>query len=129
MDNASSHISSKSLKFMYNNNISYQLISAGMTPECQPLDISVNKIFKDNATLLFEHDRLFIDKLNPKIRLNTARTNLVDYIYRVWEEEKILTKVEIIKGFRYAGIIGNPYKSKDEEKNNTGYLFWHIWYG
>ena len=42
-----------------------------MTPYCQPLDISVNKIFKDNIKLIFEKDRLFLDNINPKIKLNT----------------------------------------------------------
>lgn len=51
-----------------------------MTPECQPLDISFNKKFKDNIKYLFEENRLFINNLNVKIKLNTARLNLIDYI-------------------------------------------------
>jgi hypothetical protein len=56
-----------------------------MTPEFQLLDISVNKKFKDivNIKYLFEENRLFFKNLNPKIKLNTARINLIDYIYKV----------------------------------------------
>ena len=48
MDKASSHISKESIKFLEENNIAYNLIPAGLTPILQPLDISINKVLKDN---------------------------------------------------------------------------------
>lgn len=84
IDQALSHISTESTKIMKDYNISF-VIPPGITPECQTLDISVNKKFKVNVTLLFGHDRLFFDNLNPKIRLKTARINLIDYISSVRE--------------------------------------------
>ena len=56
-DMASSHISESSLDLIKKLNIT---IPSGMTPYCQPLDISVNKIFKDNKRILFEKNRLFM---------------------------------------------------------------------
>ena len=47
------------------------LIPAGMTSICQPLDISVNKVFKDNIRLLFEKERLFYDNMNKINKLQT----------------------------------------------------------
>ena len=61
-----------------------------MTPVCQPLDISINKIFKDNIKLLFEKNRLFHDGLNQHIKLKQARYN--DHIYNVWYNDTIITK-------------------------------------
>ena len=78
-----------------------------MTPECQPLDISINKKFKDNIKYLFEENRLFFNNLNAKIKLNTERLNLIDYIYKVWYNPVIIIKEDIKKGFEYSGIIGN----------------------
>ena len=49
-----------------------------MTPYCHPLDVAVNKTFKDNIKLLFEKDRLFFDNINPKIKFNSLRVNLDD---------------------------------------------------
>lgn len=68
MDKASSHISKESLSFLKENNIEFILIPAGMTPHCQPLDISVNKVFKDNVKLLFEKDRLDYEGVNNQIK-------------------------------------------------------------
>ena len=47
LDKSSAHISSDSINALKKFDISYVLIPAGMTPECQPLDISINKKFKD----------------------------------------------------------------------------------
>ena len=49
LDKASGHILKDSLSFLEEKNINYVLIPAGMTPICQPLDIAVNKVFKDNV--------------------------------------------------------------------------------
>lgn len=122
LDKASAHVSSDSINALKKFDISYVLIPAGMTPECQPLDISINKKFKDNIKYLFEENRLFINNLNAKIKLNTARLNLIDYIYKVWYNPVIITKEDIKKGFEYSGIIGNYYTSKKEVNINSGYL-------
>ena len=54
MDKASSHISKEAIIFLEENNITYNLIPSGLIPILKPLDISVNKIFKDNINNLFE---------------------------------------------------------------------------
>lgn len=110
------------MKILNYSNVSFVLIPKGMTPECQPLEMSVNKKFKDNIALIFEHNRLFYDKLNSKIKLKTARLNIVDFIHTVWEDDNLITKDDIIKGFIHAGIIDNSYLSYDEEKINKGYI-------
>ena len=94
-----------------------------MTPECQPLDISVNKKFKDNIKHKFEENRLFYEKLNGKVKLQTAGLNLVDFIYNVSYFYNIIKKEDIIKGFAHAGIINNHYFSMEEEKIQEGYIF------
>ena len=105
MDKASSHISKDSLSILEEKKINYVLIPGGLTSECQPLDISVNKIFKDNLKLRFEKERLLYDILNNKIKLKSLRINLLDYINQVWYDNTIITKNIIEKGFEKAGII------------------------
>ena len=99
MDKASCHISKEAINFLEENNISYNLIPSGLTPILQPLDISVNKFFKDNIKNLFERDRLFLDNLNKNLKLKTARINLIDNIKKVWYDDNIITKSMIINGF------------------------------
>ena len=56
VDSASSHSSEESINILNSNNINYLLIPAGMTALLQPMDISTNKVFKDNVRYLFEKD-------------------------------------------------------------------------
>ena len=67
MDQATVHISEDSLNFLKDKEINFVLIPAGMRPECQPLDISVNKIFKDQIKLKFEANRVFFETIDKKI--------------------------------------------------------------
>ena len=126
LDNASAHNSNNALDILKSYDIKYAFIPPGMTPECQPLDISVNKIFKDNIKQKFEENRLFFDNINPKIKLNQCRLNLIDYIHQVWYDNSIITKNCIINGFIQAGLINKYYLSKDEENIQNSYLYYLI---
>ena len=64
LDKTPSHCSYETINFLKENNVNFTVIPAGMTPICQPLDIGINKVFKDNIKLLFEKNRLFYDNLN-----------------------------------------------------------------
>ena len=58
LDQATCHISTDSIDALNNNGVKYILIPAGMSSIFQHLDISVNRVFKDNIKLLFEKERL-----------------------------------------------------------------------
>ena len=55
--------------------------------------------------------------------MDTARINLLNYINYVWKLEEFITNSIIVNGFKKAGIIGNSYLSKDEEKIREGYIY------
>lgn len=69
LDKASSHVSKESLYFFEKNKINYVLIPPGMTPKCQPLDISVNKILKDSIKFNLELSRITFYNIKPKFKL------------------------------------------------------------
>lgn len=51
-----------------------------MTSLLQPMDIWVDKIFKDNIHYFFEKERILYDNIIPKNKLKTARLNILNYI-------------------------------------------------
>ena len=51
-----------------------------MTSILQSMDLSVNKVFKDNIRYSFEKDRLLYDNIMPKNKLETARLNIINYV-------------------------------------------------
>lgn len=46
--------------------------------------------------------------------------NLLDCIFRVWDDKNIITNSN---GFKYAGIIGNSYLTNEQERINSGYVY------
>ena len=102
LNKASVHLSNESLYFLEKNIMNYVLIPPGMTQECQPLDISVNKILKDSIKFNFELSRLTFDNINPKLELKTARLKMIENIYKCWKDDKIITKEIILNGFKHA---------------------------
>ena len=116
IDRASCHISNESLNFIKEKDINYVLIPAGRTPESQALDISINKIFKNNIKIKFKENRSLFEKLEKKFKLQTARINLLDYIQQIWYNDSIINNTMIKNGFNHAGIINNFYLIEDEKK-------------
>ena len=123
IDKASSHSSDDSLEILYNMNISYLLIPSGMTSILQPMDLSVNKVFKDNIRYSFEKDWLLYDNIMPKNKLEISRLNIINYVNNIWNNINPINKNIIINGFEKARFIGKSYFSLEEEKILEGALF------
>ena len=49
--------------------------------------------------------------------------NLLDYIFRVWDDKNLITNSDIINGFKYAGIKGNSYLTNGQQRINSGYVY------
>ena len=50
-----------------------------MTSILKLMDLYINKVFKDNIRIVFERDRLLLDNIIPKIKLQIAK-NILKYI-------------------------------------------------
>ena len=92
------------------------LIPSRLASECQPLDIYVNKVFKDKVKYFLKKDRLFHDNLDNKIKLKQPKLNIIDYITRECHDDNIVTLSIISNGFKKAGIINNVYTASEEDK-------------
>ena len=55
--------------------------------------------------------------------LKQARLNLLEYIFKVWYNDLIISKEIIVNGFKKAGIIKIFYKRSEEEKISNFYSF------
>ena len=100
INKASSHSSDDSLEILYNMNINYLLIPSDMTSILQPMDLSVNKVFKDNIRYSFEKDWLLYDNIMPKNKLEISRLNIINYVNNIWNNINPINKNIIINGFK-----------------------------
>ena len=68
-DSTPIHFSLEVLKYLYNKEINYVLIPRGLTPILQPLDVSINKSFKEAMKHKYESSVIsFSNKNNIKIK-------------------------------------------------------------
>ena len=94
-----------------------------MTSILQPMDLSVNKFFKDNIRYSFEKDWILYDNIMPKNKLEISRLNIINYVNNIWNNINPINKNIIINGFEKAGFVGKSYFSLEEEKIMEGALF------
>ena len=91
------------------------------------MDISINKVFKDNLKLNFEENKLFFQKLEPKVKLQKVGLNLIDYFHQIWFNNSIINNKLIINGFNIEGIINKFYKTDEEKKlGKATYIFYYL---
>ena len=113
LDKAPSHCSEETIDFMNKNEIKRIFIPGGLTRKLQPLDIAVNKPFKDNLKKCYTQYQL--ENYNNTITNKQAkvdRKKIVEWVNGIWDKE--IDNGVICNGFKKTGISCNNNGSEDE---------------
>ena len=116
IDQAPSHVSDISIKMFKSLDINYLLIPPGLTSILQPLDIGVNKIFKEKLKFKFEQYKIDKNNINENFSLQDARIRLLNFINEIWYNDDEIPPTAIINSFNKSGITTINYASKSKEK-------------
>ena len=107
MDRAPSHLTDNILSLFKLYNCSYKLIPPGLTAYCQPLDISINKPFKD--LIRMQYRNFCIKYKNTK---KPSPEDMITWVSESWWSNSIDEKM-IKLSFKKAGINLNLNGSED----------------
>ena len=84
MDRAKSHLTEDIFSLFKQNNSIYRLISPRLNSYCQPLDLSINKPFKDALKLKYRN--FYIEFKNTK---KPKPEDMITWISEVWWSDNI----------------------------------------
>ena len=107
-DKAPSHLTEEVTNMFAENNCYYRLIPSGLTSYCQPLDLSINKPFKDSIKL--KHRQFCI---NNKNTAKPTPEDMVRWVSEIWWSNNI-TEETIKHSFKKGGIILKNDGTEDE---------------
>ena len=135
MDKAPSHI--YRCRYLEKKNKNYVFIPGGLTRYLQPLDIGINKQFKDHLknlylenlaenikyddtssekelALLKKYENIFGDGKKPTL-LDAQRLNIINWVIDVWWSDEKIKPSAIINSFNKAAITFPMDGSRDNE--------------
>ena len=95
-DSAPMHTSLEVLKYISNKKINYVLVPKGLTPILQPLDVSINKPFKEAMKHKYESSIIYFSN---KDKIKIKREVLLKWINECWYDSNILKKEMKVKSF------------------------------
>ena len=109
LDKATSHFT-ENIIAKYTNDYKFMtFIPSGLTRYLQPLDVVVNKPFKEAIKKLYVEYCLEVGIENTKV----SRNKIIEMIIKVWWDPSIITKDMIYNSFRCTGIANALNGSED----------------
>ena len=111
LDKAPSHNNDQAIEKLYNNNIPFVFIPSGLTRFLQPLDISINKPFKDklrNCHALWRANNP--NNYNQKIK----KEKIVNWINDIWNNNLLIKTETVFNSFKIVGITNSMDGSEDD---------------
>ena len=111
LDKAPIHTSEEVIKYYKKGNKKLVFIPSGLNPVLQPLEITVNKLFKNGIKYLYIQHMI---KNGKAEKLKLKRKDLIQWIFEVWYNESIITSNCIINTFKSTGISNNINGKEDD---------------
>ena len=108
MDRARSHFSNEISDIFEKNNSKFILIPPGMTRFVQPLDVCINKPFKDAMRKAYTEY-----EIKKGMQNKPSHEDLVSRLENVWYDPNLLTSEMIKKSFKICGISNSLDGSED----------------
>ena len=109
LDRATSHQTPEILDTFKTQDKFVTFIPPGLTRFIQPLDVVVNKPFKDHLRKKYIEYCTNINDLSAKI----TRETMIQFICDSWYDPKIITSDMIKRSFECTGIVYSPNQDKD----------------
>lgn len=110
------HDNFENLKFLFDKNINYVFIPKGLTSILQPLDISINRPFKDTVRHQYE---LACSVFKSVDKQKVSREALLEWIIKIWENNETISPQIVKNSFKFYGISNNLDGSEDELFNGS----------
>ena len=110
LDMESSHVSKAFLDLLVSRNQVFSLIPAGLTRIVQPLDVKINRPFKNYLKEYYEKKCNEVGKYLEDIK----KECLLELILNTWYDDSIIKKDDIYNSFKYCGI-SNDLNGKENK--------------
>ena len=109
LDKTTMHINTNVINTIEKYDTEIKFIPSGMTRILQPLDVVINKPFKEYIRRFYLDYSTSIHLDNVKIRYNT----ILNWISEIWWDDSLITSSMIKYSFRTTGIANKFDKSED----------------
>ena len=108
MDRATTHLSQRILDLFKENKTNYVQIPPGATRYLQPLDLAINKPFKDNMRKKYTE---FVIKFGGNKK--PVAEDLIEWVISSWYEPNVISKDMIINSFKKTAISNKMDGTED----------------
>ena len=109
LDNATTHNTNKVKEKIKECETYASMIPSGLTWKLHPLDIIINRVFKEN--LRNKYVSYCIENNNLKV----AKSTIIELVDEIWYSDSIIANEMIFNSFKFSGISSSLDGSEDDQ--------------